>query len=138
MHDIDLKIRPSRSSSKNGTVERNNGTFKRVLDRLQLEQTIASPATLVARASFFTNIFHGSAVLSSFQLARGYQPSILGIPSSLATSELLDVHTKLTASRALQKVLRSRVPTTHARNALPPGTQVWVFYNTSKQNDPTR
>lgn len=37
-HDITLYPRPSRSSSKNGVVERNNGTFKIILSKLSKEK----------------------------------------------------------------------------------------------------
>lgn len=71
-HDIALHARPSRSSSKNGKVERNNRVFRNILSLISKEQTPASASTLVARASFMTNLFHGPSTLSAFQLARGY------------------------------------------------------------------
>lgn len=63
----------------------------------------------MASAVFLSNFFSGSKLLSSFQLAWGYQPSILGIPASRVPQELLDAHIEQTATRALQRAIRSRV-----------------------------
>lgn len=91
-HKIQMRARLSRSSSKNGIVERNNGTFKMILDLLSKEKTEALHATLLSRVSLMANLFHGNAVLSAFQLARGYSPSISGVPSGTIPQELLDAH----------------------------------------------
>lgn len=91
-HEIELMPRPSRSSYKNGKVERNDGVFKSVLLRLEKEKTDAPASVLIDRASFMTNMFHGNSVLSSFQLARGYAPYLLGIPKTFLTAEILDAH----------------------------------------------
>lgn len=135
-HNIELRERPSRTSWKNGLVERNNGTFKRVLDRIARENTTASPSTLVARASMMTNVFHGSSVMSSFQLARGYAPSLAGVPSNVVPQELLDAQVQMSAARAVQRLLKAQNPPLTGRDTLPRGTLVWVYYNTSKQNEP--
>lgn len=71
---IDLQHRPSKSTHKNGRVERNNGVWKEILQRLEKETTTATPKTIVKKASFMTNIFQGNSTLTSFQLARGYSP----------------------------------------------------------------
>lgn len=137
-HAINLHPRPSRSSSKNGKVERNNGVFKAVLYRLARENTEASARTLVARASFMTNLFHGSSTLSAFELARGYSPSIVGIPSTVVPREMVEAHVENTANRAIHKILRSRGPSNIKESHLGQGTPVWVFYKSSKQNEPIR
>lgn len=41
-HGIELRARPSRSSSKCGRVERNNGVFKNVVERLQMADRTSS------------------------------------------------------------------------------------------------
>lgn len=133
-HNIHLAARPSRSSHKNGHIERNNGTFKSVLEKLSKERTNDTPATLVSRASMITNLLHGSSTLSSFQLARGFTPSILGMPKSKVSQEMLDAHIELTATRALQRLLRNRAPSRLPPSALTQGQWVYVFYKTSKQN----
>lgn len=137
-HGIQLKPRPSRSSAKNGRVERNNGTFKLLLSRLTKENSTASPRTLVARASFLTNMFHGSAMLSAFQLAKGYSPSVLGMPSRDVSQELLDAHIEAVSIRAVQKVMRCKAPSVQPHTSFKPGMRIWVFYKTSKQNERPR
>lgn len=84
-HGIQIVDRPSRSSNKNGVVERNNRVFKNILERIQRENTAATPAPLMQCASSFPNMFHDNKLLSSFQLSRGYTPSIAGLPSSRPT-----------------------------------------------------
>lgn len=137
-HGITLHTRPSRSSSKNGKVERNNGLFKNIINRLSKEITSATPSTLVARASFMANLFHGSSTLSAFQLARGYTPSIVGIPSTKVPEEMIQAHVENMANRAIQTILRSRLHETTRPSQLPAGTPVWVYFKTSKQNEPVR
>lgn len=73
-HSIQFFPRPDRSSHKSGRVERNNAVFKLVFDRIYRELTSTSLPDLVQRDSFLTNMFHGNATLSSFQLVRGYSP----------------------------------------------------------------
>lgn len=135
-HEITLRPRPSRSSHKNGRVERNNGVFKSVLSRLSKEQTNASPWTLVSRASFMTNLFHGSSILSAFQMARGYTPSVLGIPSTVVSQDLLDAHIETTAIRAIQRTKRAKDNGVEPKSTFNRGDRVWVFYKSSQQNIP--
>lgn len=80
MHEVECRPRPIRSSSKNVKIERNNGVFKGVLSKVAKEKTSISVDVLIWRASFLTNIFHVSSTMSAFQLARGYSPSIFGVP----------------------------------------------------------
>lgn len=139
-HGIKLRPRPSRSSHKNRKIEQNNGVFKSVISRLCEENTVASAATLVSRASFMTtgqvgNLFHESHALSSFRLARGYSPSLFRIPLSIVPGEILEAHIENTANIAIQKILRSRAHENVRANHLHPGTPVWVFYKSSKQNE---
>lgn len=84
------------------------------------------------------NLFHGNAVMSAFQLARGYAPSVAGVPSSKVPTEMLEAHIQVSATRAVQKALRSNRSKVVQQNALKPGTKVWIFYNSSKQNERVR
>lgn len=137
-HNITFLPRPARRHNKTGIVERNNGVFKAILKRVEREKTTATAMTLVARASFLGNMFSGSKVLSAFQLARGYSPSILGLPKSVVTPELLEAHREQVSIRAIHRILKARVPHTIPTRVLKPGTKVWVYFNTSKQNEATR
>lgn len=52
-------------------------------------------------------------MLTSFQLARGNQLSILGIPSNLSSQKLLDAHIEQTDTKSIH-----RVPRESAKNKL--------------------
>lgn len=78
-HNIVSFPRPSRSSSKNGTVERNNGVFKEILNIISRENTTANEHSLISSTSLLCDIFHGNSIMSAFQLAKGYVPSIFGM-----------------------------------------------------------
>lgn len=58
-HKVDVKIRPARSSNKNGKVERSNSVFKQMLNRMARELTNASVNLLIARASLMTSLLYG-------------------------------------------------------------------------------
>lgn len=68
-HKIELELRPSRSSHKNGKVERNNEIFKLIFNKLANETKVDDIEVMIKRASFLTNLFNGNSILSSFELA---------------------------------------------------------------------
>lgn len=70
--------------------------------------------------------------MRSFQLARGYQPSVFGIPSSVVPQELSDSHVEQTATRALQKFMHSNAARSLPQYAYKKGEHVWVWYQSSK------
>lgn len=131
MHHIKTNPRTSRSSPKNGKIERKNCVFKTILSSLSRENKTASPATLVARASFMTNIFHGNAKLSAFQMARGYAPSVLRVPTTDVSQSVLAAHTESVAVRAIKKALRANICEVEPQSCFHKGMRVWVFYKTS-------
>lgn len=128
--------RPARSSNKNGIVERQNGSFKTILELIEKHDTTSEPTSIVGRASFLCNLFHGSKLLSAFQLAKGYVPSILGMPRQQVPSELFDTHVQMTAARAIQRALHGRIPNTVKRSSLTLGTKIWIFHKGSRHTDP--
>lgn len=71
-------------------MERNDGVFKAILDRLQKADEHGAPQVLIARESFLTNLIIGYKVMSALQLARGFTPSILGIPRRIVSEEILE------------------------------------------------
>lgn len=119
-----LHEKPSRLFSKNGNIERNDGVFKEVLERISKESTKASDQTIVERTSFFTNMFHGSSILSAFLLAWKYVPSILEMPSSKISKQLLDAHIRTTSSIALNCLLRSKDNHLITSEKLPKGIDI--------------
>ena len=132
-HNITYKPRPARRHNKLGSVERKNQTVKCIIRKLDNEITNADTRTVVARAVFLSNMFSGSKILSSFQLAKGYTPSIIGIPQSHVTTELLQAHKEQAATRALQKLLHAKNPSVLQSDILKPGDPIWVYYETSSK-----
>lgn len=134
-HSVIMLPRPSRSSHKNGRIERNNGVFKLILERVAKADMKASPNAIVSRASFLTNCIRGSKKLSAFQLVRGYRPSVSGIPARMVSQAMIDAYISHEATRALNRLIAARVPNELSANVIPPGTGVLVFYKSSKQNE---
>lgn len=123
-YDIRLEERHSRSSHKNCTIERNNGVFKHIVDKLGKEGTTVSAATVAARALFLTKTFKGSGTISSFQLARGYTSSISGSRTTLVAQELIDAHVEFCAARAIQSALESKQPNSIPLDLLHKGMRI--------------
>lgn len=134
-HSVTFKPRPTRRHNKTGIVERKIQTVKEIIRRMDKEITSASAEEIVSRAIFMSNFFSGTHILSSFQLVRGYQPSILGIPPSTVPPDLLHAHTEQVATRALQRAMRSRSSTFAPQQAYKPGDVIWVWYATTKGNE---
>lgn len=134
VHAVCIRPRPARRHNRTGIVEGNNGVFKAIFYRPEKETPSATAPELVSRAPFLSNLFTGSSMLSSFQLARGYSPSILGLPPTRVTQELLDAHYEQTALRAIQKLMHARDNNVIPSRLLPTGTEVYVYYNTSSNS----
>lgn len=132
-HGVTVLPRPSRSSHKNGRVERNNGVFKLIVERVARADANASPATIVARASFLTNCIRGSKLLSAFQVVRGYRPAVSGIPAKAVSQDMIDAYIAHEATRALNRMINARMPVELSSHVLPPGTAILVYYKSSKQ-----
>lgn len=132
---ISFKPRPVRRHNKVGIAERKHGTLKRVLEKLQFDRTDAEDETILSRATFLSNVFAGSHMLSSFELARGFSPSMLGIPARLVTAELLSAHREQQATRALQRLMHARpIPDAPPPN-LTAGNPIFFYYKSSKNNE---
>lgn len=137
-HDITFKPRPARRHNKTGIVERKNQVVKTILSKLDADTSEGTPVTLVSRAAFLSNMFSGNRTLSSFELVRGYSPSVVGIPKTVVTEELLQAHKEQVAVRTLQRLMTSHAPQVARPSLFNPGDPVWVCYNTSKQNEPVQ
>lgn len=122
-----LEERPARSFYKNGIVERNSEGFEEALDCLAKENTDASPAKIVDRALFLTSIFKESRILSTFELARGYLPSVAGILPAMVPYQLLGAHVKMAATRAVHKTLKTKTESILSLVTLKKEMRVWIF-----------
>lgn len=124
--------RPARRHSKVGIVERKNRVIKSIMERLVLANPEISAEELVARASFLSNVFAGSRIASSFEMARGYTPSIAGLPQHPVSERIVQAHRARTARRALQKLLSSHSRISVDRHAIKPGRKILIFDKDSK------
>lgn len=115
---IKFKPTPARRHNKLGVVERKNSVVRLLIQRLVKDGSYASasravsitPDELLSRATYLSNILYGSKLLSSFELARGYTPSISGLPASNLTEQLVEAHHEQAARRALHIFEKSKVP----------------------------
>jgi hypothetical protein len=91
-----------------------DGVIKQVLERLVVSNDSLTPGQrtphveLLQQANFLVNIYVGAGTLSSFQVFRGYQPSLLDMPPTVVTQDMLAAYQQLVAVRALSRLLRSK------------------------------
>lgn len=104
-HGTRVKERPARSSHKNGRVERSNGVFKSIFEKMAKENTTADIHLTIARVSLPSNIIYGRSKLNSFQLVRGYLPGIAGLPPKILTQDVLNAYTQTSAYRAINTAM---------------------------------
>jgi hypothetical protein len=113
-HDIAWSPRLPRRHNSISLVERRIGVIKQVLERLVVFNDSLTPGQrtphveLLQQANFLVNIYVGTGTLSSFQVSRGYEPSLLGMPPTVVTQDMLAAHQQLVAVRALSRLLRSK------------------------------
>lgn len=132
-----MKPRPSIRHNKVGLVERKNRTIKQIVEKLRLEENIKheGAANIITKAIFLSNAFSGSSIVSAFELARGYAPSLMGSGSRMVSEEMLQAHKQQAAIRALHRLLRSRNPKVIDRTAIKRGDEVLYYYNSTKNNE---
>lgn len=132
---IKFKPRPVRSHSNVVIAERNHGTIKKVLQKLQYDNTYAEDSTILSRATFLRNIFAGSHMQSSFELAIGFSPSVLGIPGRLVTEQIIVAHRDQKVTRALQGHMRSGPIRDAPPSNIIVGEPILYYYKSSKNNE---
>lgn len=135
-HEITPFERSVFRHNKTGVVERKHFTINLILEKLKLAIEITPHATLLSRSTFLSKIVSGNRILSSFESAIGYTPVIIFIPRTVVINQLLTAYLEQAATRALQKLMSSRSPSTIPPSMLTPGTLVLYFYKTTKHTDP--
>lgn len=90
----------------------------------------------MSRAVLLANSIIGSLLLSSFQLARGYSPSVVGNLARLVPGELIEAHKEQMATRALNRLLRSHHDDTIEPSAIKSDDNIASYFNTSQMNGP--
>lgn len=133
-----LKPGPSKRHNKVGIVERRNGIIKKIVEELQMDNSNRHEDTemIITKAIFLSNAFSGSSILSAFELARGYAPSLSGSGSRMVSDDMLQAHKQQAAIRALHRLLRSRTPKVIYQTAIKTGDTVLYFYNSTNNIEP--
>lgn len=131
-HSIVWEPRPPRRHNAIGVVERRNGVMRLVLERLVsgndslLQRDRVSDALLLERGNFLANLILGDQTLSSFQLLKGYQPSLVGLPPTMLSEANVRAHVQVTTSRALSRMLRSKSFNPYVSPTLRAGQDIYI------------
>lgn len=72
--------------------------------------------------------------MSEIELSEGYTPSIVGKPSRIIPTDVLEAYKQQAATRVLKKRIWSRNTRTLSPEDLNIGDDVAYYYNTSKAN----
>jgi len=139
---IKFEARPARRHNKIGVVEARHNSLRLICLRLfkDAEHYRAArgitipPADLLSKATFLANALRGNSKLSSFELARGYQPAFIGLPQTGVSKELFDAYREQTSIRTICKLLESRSPKLIKPSLLPRKTQVFYFVKEPAKN----
>ncbi|KAI0558243.1 hypothetical protein FGB62_224g07 [Gracilaria domingensis] len=101
---------PARRHYKAGIVERKNRVLKDILERFELDDIQKSKTfqEKLSNAGYISNIMYGNRVASSFELVRGYTPSLNATGQLFVSGEYLEVHKAMTARGILARIMRSR------------------------------
>lgn len=100
--------RPARRINKIVIFERRHRVIKMILDKLQDDKCYTSIPVNISRAVYFSNIISVSSVLSSFELARGYAPAIMGNARQFVTQDILTAHEERVATRTMQRLMTAK------------------------------
>lgn len=111
--------------------------MERIIERLQNEEKAReTPGCIISKGIFLSNVFSGSSLLSSFEMARGYSPSLYASGSRGIDPKLLKTNIQQTTIRALQRILGYRIPNTLTKAAIKSGDRVFYYFKSTKKNEP--
>lgn len=111
---------------------RENWHLKFILVKRDSDNSNADIGTLVSRVTFPFNMFYGSKTLFSFPLTKGYSPSILGMPCTQISIELLEAHKEQNCSPRTTEASKGTDPRTVPPKHLLPETTIWIYYHMMK------
>ena len=142
-HLITLEERPARRHNKLGIVESRHRSLRLFVQRLlkdaeywRLSKGLeVSRHAVLSRATFLCNALRGNAVLSSFELARGYLPSFVGLPQTLISKGIFEAYKEQQAKRAISRMLRSKTQQVVKAEILKPKTPVYYFVKGTKRGE---
>lgn len=73
-------------------------------------------------------MFQGSNVLGSFQFVKVYSSTLTGLPLQKALNKLAKAHLEVDATRAFNRVLRSKDDRCPDRSELHKGIEIWLHF----------
>lgn len=137
IHYFSVKFKPvpARRHNKLGVVERKDAVVRILIDRLSNDSQHALASRriqepqheILSRDTYLSNIHYGSKLLSSFELARGYTPLILGIPKSPISDECFIAYQEQTARRAIKLLEKTHNPQVPTLTDFQQGAKVYLF-----------
>ena len=142
-NSVTYEARPARRHNKIGSVESGNDTIRLFVQRLlrdkqnsrQVGRKLHTDYEILSRATFLKNIMYGGKHLSSFELARGYRPSLFGLPQHPVSAEILQAHKEQVARRAVHAFIRSRNTSSVSKDILPPRTKVYFYRKVTNRGE---
>ena len=134
-HKVQFEARPARRHNKIGSVESGNDTIRLFVQRLLRDEKhsrstggkVHTDYEILSRATFLKNTMYGGKQLSSFEQARGYRPSICGLPQLPVSAEILQAHEEQVARRAIHAFLRSHNTSSISKDLIPPRTKIYYY-----------
>ena len=137
---VKYAARPARRHNKIGSVESANATIRLFVQRLLMDdehhrkvrETSKLLYEILSRATFLRNVLYGGKEASSFELARGFTPSLCGLRKSPLSKQALRSHQEQVARRAIQKLISSHPAHPLTKPVLPRGTSVYFYVKTAK------
>lgn len=127
-HGVKTMDKQARESNKNGRVERSNGVFKSIFEKMEKENIRPDIIVTAAQTSMASNIIYGRSKLNSMQLARGYLPGIAGLPPKIFKQEVLDKYTQNSVYHAINKEIKSKDPHNIPSSSINPVVEIFVFH----------
>lgn len=134
---MEFMARSSRRHKKIGTVERKSRFLKTIMNMFSTDISPANIDQIVPRSTFLSHMFSGSRLLSSLQIAKGYQGSFLGILRYIVPKDLLEADKEQSHAPALKTLRRSQ-----AGNNLQPefskadsAIRAWKQYTENTEED---
>ena len=138
--EVKYAARPARRHNKIRSVESGNATIRLFVQRLLMNNEHHSTVRetrkplyeILSRATFLKNVLYGGKEASSFELARGFTPSLCGLRKSPLSKQALWSHQEQVARRALQKPIcrYSAHPVTNS--ALPQGANGYFYVKSAR------
>ena len=136
---MEYAARPARRHNKIGSVESANATIRLFVQRLLMDDEHQSRARgtkkllyeILSRGTFLNNVLYGGKQASSFELARGFTPSLWGMRQSPLSRQAPRSHQEQVSRRALQKLMLSHPAHPLTKSVLPRGPHVYFYVKTA-------